>query len=92
MIVRILAEGQYSLSDRQLPRLNEIDGRLTRALETGDRPGFEADFGELIGYVRRHGGALEPDYLGGSDIVLPAADSDFDEVRAMLREDGLVPG
>ena len=92
MIVRILAEGQYSLSDRQLPKLNEIDGRLTRALATGDRAGFEADFAELIGHVRRHGGALDADYLGGSDIVLPPADSGFAEVRAMLREDGLVPG
>lgn len=92
MIVRILAEGQYSLSDRQLPHLNEIDGRLTQALETGDRPGFKTDFAELIAYVRRHGGALDADYLGGSDVVLPAADSNFDEVRAMLGVDGLVPG
>lgn len=92
MIVRILAEGQYSLSDRQIPRLNEIDGRLTRALATGDRAGFEADFAELIEYVRRHGGVVDSDYLGSSDIVLPAADSGFDEVRAMLAEEGLVPG
>lgn len=92
MIVRILAEGQYSLSDRQLPRLNEIDGRLTRALASGDRAGFEADFAELIGYVRRRGGVLDSDHLASSDIVLPAADSSFDEVRAMLGADGLVPG
>lgn len=92
MIVRILAEGQYSLADRQLPKLNEIDERLTRALETGDRSGFEMDFAELIRHVRRYGGVVDTDYLGGSDIVLPAADSDFDEVRAMLAQDGLVPG
>ncbi|MBI3749344.1 MAG: hypothetical protein HY262_10950 [Chloroflexi bacterium] len=92
MIVRILAEGQYSLSDRQLPRLNEIDGRLTHALATGDRPGFATEFGELIDHVRRHGGIVDVDYLGRSDIVLPAADANFDEVRAMLGEDGLVPG
>lgn len=92
MIVRILGEGQYNLSDRQLSRLNEIDGRLTQALETADRAAFEADFDDLIQYVRRHGGAIEADYLGRSDIVLPAADSTFDEVRAMVRDDGLVPG
>lgn len=92
MIVRIMAEGQYSLSDGQLPKLNEIDGRLTQALASNDSAGFESDFAELIGYVREHGGALDTDYLGGSDIVLPPADAGFAEVRAMLREDGLVPG
>lgn len=92
MIVRILGEGQYSLSDRELPGLNEIDGRLCRALASGDRAGFEADFAELISAVRRRGGALGADHLATSDIVLPAADSSFDEVRAMLGADGLVPG
>lgn len=92
MIVRILGEGQYSLSDRQLARLNAIDARLTQALETDDRVGFGADFSELIGFVRLHGGVLEPDHLAPSDIVLPAADSTFDEVRLMVRDDGLLPG
>ncbi|MBI3745226.1 MAG: hypothetical protein HY264_01620 [Chloroflexi bacterium] len=92
MIVRILGEGQYHLADRELSRLNELDGRLTRALEAGDRPGFETDFAELVAYVRRHGVARGPDYLGGSDIVLPAADSDFDDVRVVMGVDGLVPG
>ena len=92
MIVRILGEGQYRLPDADVPDLNAIDERLTSALERGDRPGFEADFAELVAYIRGHGEEVAADHLAASALVLPPADAGFEEVRAMLRADGLIPG
>lgn len=92
MIVRILGEGQYRLADANVPDFDAIDDRLTEAIERGDQTGFAADFAELVAFVRAHGEPTAADHLGASDLVLPPADSGFEEVRAMLREDGLVAG
>ncbi len=92
MIVRILGEGQYHLADGDIPDVDAIDSRLTRAIERGDRAGFLADFTALVAYVRTHGEPTAPEHLGASDLVLPPADAGFDEARAMLRDDGLVSG
>ncbi len=92
MIVRILGEGQYRLADADIPDFDGIDEQLTAAIERGDRRGFGADFTKLITYVREHGEQITAAHLGTSDLVLPPADAGFEEVRAMLRDDGLVPG
>jgi hypothetical protein len=92
MIVRILGEGQYRLSDADVPDVDAIDDRLTAAIEQGHQAGFEADFAELVAYVRAHGEPTPADHLGASDLVLPPADAGFEEVRGMLRSDGLVQG
>ena len=91
MIVRILSEGQYRLPDADVPDLDAIDEQLSAALERGDRAAFEADFAELVAYVREHGEEMGADHLAASHLVLPPADAGFEEVRAMFREDGLVP-
>ena len=92
MIVRILGEGQYRLPDADVPDVDAIDDRLTAAIERGDQAGFVADFTALVTYVRTHGEPAAPEHLGASDLVLPPGDAGFDEVRTMLRDDGLVPG
>ena len=38
------------------------------------------------------GGPLPDDSLEPSEAVLPASDATLEEVRGMLREDGLIPG
>ncbi len=92
MIVRILGEGQYRLSDADVPDLDGIDARLTAAIERDEQAAFEVDFAELVAYVREHGKRMSLAHLGASDLVLPPADAGFAEVRAMLLEDGLVAG
>jgi len=92
MIVRILHQGQYRLADSAAWRLQQLDERLTQAAEREDRAALRADFEELIGFVRGQGEHLDERYLGTSDVVLPAADSTFEEIRSLLRADGLIPG
>jgi len=89
MIVRIAGEGQYRLDDQSQARINELDDALERALDTD---GFAAALTALLDAVRELGEPLPDEDLHGSNIVLPAADSTADEVKAMLRDDGLIPG
>lgn len=89
MIVRISGEGQYRLDDAALTRINELDAALESALDTD---GFPTALAALLDEVRSLGKPLADDELLGSDVVLPPQDATSDEVKAMLSEDGLIPG
>ena len=89
MIIRIAGEGQYRLSDDAKSRINELDDALEAALETD---GFTEALAALIGAVRTIGEPLADDELLVSDVVLPPADATADEIKAMLSDDGLIPG
>ncbi len=91
MIVRILSEGQYELSAPQHDRLNEIDNRLVALVEKDDEAAFDRTFHELLDLVRRDGRKLADDELLPSDVVLPAPDSTFAEVKDLFVGEGLVP-
>ncbi len=92
MIVRIMGEGQYRLADETLERLNALDARLEAALDAGERGGFAAILAEMVALVRAEGEPLPDDSLEPSDAVLPAEDTTAEELRAMLTEEGLIPG
>ncbi|WP_310963118.1 PspA-associated protein PspAA [Nocardioides terrisoli] len=92
MIVRILAEGQFDVPDAELDRLNELDAAVQRAVDTGDEAHFGAALEALLGAVRTSGTPLAADTLADSDFILPPADGTLDEVRALLNDDGLIPG
>ena len=92
MIVRILGEGQYDVSDEALPRLNELDSKVEAAVETADQAAFEAALAALLDGVRTAGVAHAADALDESDLILPPSDSTIDDVRALLNDDGLIPG
>lgn len=92
MIVRILGEGQFDVVAGLLDELNVYDGRLEAALHTESDEDFHTALAALLSVVREKGVAVPDDYLGPSDITLPASESTPDEVRDMLAEDGLIPG
>ncbi|WP_333769674.1 PspA-associated protein PspAA [Streptomyces sp. IBSBF 2435] len=92
MIVRIMGEGQVRLADAALTELNELDNELLAAVEAGDEEGFRRTLGALLDSVRRLGEPLPDDALAPSELILPTADATLDEVRAMLKDDGLIPG
>lgn len=92
MIIRIMAEGQYDIADDALDGLQEMDAKLQAAVESADTSSFHSAFQALLDKVRTSGTKLPDDYLGPSDLVLPAPDSDVEEVRALLSEEGLIPG
>ena len=92
MIGRILGEGQYDDADDALGRLNDYDAAVEAAFEDDDREAFATALTKLLDGVRTAGVPHEVDSLDESDLILPPADASIDEVRALLSDDGLIPG
>ena len=92
MIVRILGEGQFQVDDAEVDGLNRLDDDLQGALESGDGTRFRHALDALLGRVRAVANALPADSLEASDLILPPSDADIEEVRAMLTDEGLIPG
>jgi hypothetical protein len=92
VIVRILGEGQYDVAEDALERLNQYDSAVEAAVETDDPKAFAAALTRLLEGVRTLGVPHEVESLDESDLILPPADASIDEVRALLSDDGLIPG
>ncbi|WP_267241150.1 PspA-associated protein PspAA [Streptomyces sp. PR69] len=92
MIVRIMGEGQVKLADSHFAELNKLDDELLEEMESGDGPGFRTTLQALLDKVRELGEPLPDDALEPSELILPAPDATLEEVRAMLSDDGLIPG
>jgi hypothetical protein len=92
MIVRILGEGQYDVSDAALDRLNALDAAVETAIEAGDEAAFATSLAALLDGVRSAGVPRDADTLDESDLILPPADASIFEVQDLLRDDGLIPG
>jgi hypothetical protein len=92
MIVRILGEGQYDLSDEAVSALNDLDAQVESAVEADDEEAFRSALAALLDGVRTAGVASGADSLAPSDLILPMADATVAEVRDMLSGDGLIPG
>ena len=91
MIVRLMGEGQLNVAEGDLPTLNDLDGQLERAIDSGDEAKFREALHALLERVRTVGKPLPPEDLAPSDLILPPADATMDEVRAMLGDEGLIP-
>ena len=92
MIVRILGEGQRTVSDGDLEGLNALDNELIAAVEAGDADAFSRSLTALLDKVREVGTPLPDEQIVPSDLVLPSSDASLDEVRELLGDDGLIPG
>ena len=92
MIVRILGEGQWELSDDQLTTLNSLDSEVEAAVEAGDEVTFSNTLAALLDGVRKAGTVLPDDSLEDSDLILPPSDASLEEVKQLLSDDGLIPG
>jgi len=92
VIVRILGEGQYDVSDDAVSALNDLDAKVESAIEAGDETEFRGALSTLLDGVRTAGVPHEADSLDPSDLILPMADATLGEVKDMLSGDGLIPG
>jgi hypothetical protein len=92
VIVRILGEGQYDVTDDALDQLNKLDAAVEAAVEAGDEAAFTPALAALLDGVRGTGVVHDPDSLDESDLILPPADATLAEVRDLLEDDGLIPG
>ena len=92
MIVRILGEGQLELAESATGELNELDAALEKAVNAGDEEAFRPALTALLDRVRALGTPLATDALEPSELILPRADADVEEVRSMLTGEGIIPG
>ena len=92
MIVRILGEGQYDVSDEALHQLNQLDSTLEQTVESGDAAAFGSALAALLDGVRTVGVPHDLESLDESDLILPPSDATIDEVRELIGGDGLIPG
>ncbi len=92
MIVRILGEGQWDVSEEQVDALNELDSAVESAVEGGDRETFAQSLDALLNAVRTAGVPLPDESLEDSDLILPPSDATLEEVRELLSDEGLIPG
>ena len=91
MIVRIMGEGQYRLSEEVLDRVNELDNTIVKAVDADDEDGFHESFEEMLDVIRSEGEHLGDEEIETSDIIVPPADTSFEEAAAEFTGDGLIP-
>lgn len=92
MIVRIMGDGQLSVDDTARAGLNELDAKLSAAIDRGDEAEFRRALKALIAGVRAAGTPVPPDSLQPSELILPYEGADLAEVRELMTDDGLIPG
>src|SRR4030095_14767450 len=94
MIVRILNEGQWHLTDDAVRGLNSLDDAVEQAVSTGDQEQLTQALHMLLDRIRTTGTRVPDEELADSDLILPAADSTLEEVQQLLSEseEGLIPG
>jgi hypothetical protein len=94
MIVRILNEGQWRLSDDAVRALNSFDDAVEQAVAAGDQDRLTSALHTLLDRIRTTGTPVPDEELEDSDLILPAGDSTLEEVQQLLSEseEGLIPG
>ena len=91
MIVRLMGEGQYRLSNDAVARLNELDDAAQAAVEAEDEPKLDRLLDEMWELVRSEGEALAEDDLSPSDAAVPPSDMTLEETKRFLAPEGLIP-
>ena len=92
MIVRVQGSGQYRLEDGAVSELNGLDSELQKAVESRDELTVSATLYKMIAMVQIKGQPVGVEEVLPSDAILPHGDMTFDEIVALLKEEGLVPG
>jgi hypothetical protein len=91
VIVRIASEGQFKLPEEAVDRLNAFDNQAVAAVDKGDEAAFHDLWGKMLELVRSEGQPLDDDELVASDVLLPPADTTFEEAAAEFTGEGLIP-
>ena len=91
MIVRIASEGQFKMESEAVDRLNALDNEAVEAVTSGDEDKFRDLWGKMLELVRSEGKPVDDDELVGSDVILPPADTTFQEAAAEFTGEGLIP-
>jgi hypothetical protein len=92
-IVRIMGQGQFTVDNETLKKLNKIDDSIVQLVnqDRSDDAEFKKRLIELTNIVEKNGKPLDSKEIIQSDIILPSADLSIDEAKNLFRGDGVVP-
>jgi hypothetical protein len=91
VIVRLLTEGQYRVSDEVVKRLNGLDDQATAALDRDDEEELDRHLEEMWALVHEQGEPLGAEEIAPSDVIIPPSDLTLEETRQLFHGDGLIP-
>jgi hypothetical protein len=93
VIVRLMNEGQFRVSDDLLQQLDRLDDEAAVALERDDEEALDARLAEMWKLVESEGERLPDDDLHPSDAIIPPPDLTLEETRELFAGDGtgLIP-
>jgi len=91
MIVRIMGEGQYRLSEEARARVNELDDAAVSAVERDDEDAFHEAFEEMLDVIRKQGEPVPDTDIVASDVIVPPPDTSMAEAASDFSGDGLIP-
>lgn len=92
-VVRIMGQGQFTVDNITLKRLNEIDDSIVQLVskEKSDDVEFKKQLTELTNIVEAKGKPLDPKEIIQSDIILPSPDLSVDEAKRLFNGEGVIP-
>jgi hypothetical protein len=92
-IVRIMGQGQFTVDNTTLKKLNEIDDSIVQLVSTerSDDIEFRKRLTELTSIVETKGQPLDPKEIIQSDIILPSTDLSIDEAKRLFKGEGVIP-
>jgi hypothetical protein len=92
-IVRIMGQGQFTVNNTTLKKLNEIDDSIVQLVSTekSDDIEFRKRLTELTSIVESNGNPLDPKEIIQSDIILPSTDLSIDEAKRLFKGEGVIP-
>ena len=92
-IVRIMGQGQFTVDNTTLKKLNEIDDSIVQLVSTerSDDNEFRKRLTELTSVVESNGHPLDPKEIIQSDIILPSTDLSIDEAKRLFKGEGVIP-
>ena len=92
-IVRIMGHGQFTVDNKTLKKLNDIDNAMVELVskERSDDVEFKKRLTELNNMVVKNGKPLDPREIIKSDIILPSTDLSIDEAKRLFRGEGVIP-
>lgn len=92
-IVRIMGQGQFTVDNSTLKRLNEIDDSIVQLVsrDRSDDTEFRNRLTELTRIVESKGKPLDPKEIIQSDIILPSTDLSVDEAKKLFMGEGVIP-
>ena len=91
MIVLIMGEGQWRVSEEVSARLNDLDDPAIAALGEDDEQRLDAVLEEMASLVRAEGTPLPIEDLSPSEAVIPPSDLTLEETRELFEGEGLIP-